>query len=245
MRDNGLRDDSSREVYPSLKTAPVGCEVGYLPNLHVTDITFRDSELVPSLIRCHSESNSSSRSNILRSGTVSRDIDYLTLRISSSLLIVILYLFRCNDSINPTLGSLDGRIDVLIVIQSTDDDTILRNRISIINVFDWIELLIGISRSVSLGRITHSRSTVMLSFPPLDIITEGLSTKIGEIDVGKLGYPIGVALKERIIGSLLEIVCREILFPSPAEKPVAYLRTLHLPLDTHQASLKAVLKDMA
>ena len=84
----------------------------------------------------------------------------------------------------------------------------------------------------------------MLGFPPLDIITEGLSTKIGEIDVGKLGYPIGVALKERIIGSFLEIVCREILFSSPAKKPVAYLQTLHLPLDAHQASLKAVLKDV-
>ena len=82
----------------------------------------------------------------------------------------------------------------------------------------------------------------MLGFPPLDIITEGLSTKIGEIDVGKFGYPIGVALKERIIGSLLEIIRREILLSSPSEKPVAYLRTLHLPLDTHQASLKAVLK---
>ena len=85
----------------------------------------------------------------------------------------------------------------------------------------------------------------MLGFPPLDIITEGLSTKVGEIDIGKLGNPIGVALKERIIGSLLEIVCREVLLSSPAEKPVAYLQTLHLPLDTHQASLKAVLKDMA
>ena len=84
----------------------------------------------------------------------------------------------------------------------------------------------------------------MFGFPPLDIITEGLSTEIGEIDVGKLGYPIGVALKERIIGSLLEIVCREVLLSSPAEKPVAYLQTLHLPLDTHQASLKAVLKDV-
>ena len=127
MRDNGLRDDSSREVYPSLKTAPVGCEIGYLSNLHVTYITFRDSELVPSLIRCHSERDGASRSNILRSDTVSRDVDNLTLRISSSLLIVILYLLYCNDSINPSLGSLDGRIDVFVVIQSTDDDTILRN----------------------------------------------------------------------------------------------------------------------
>ena len=85
----------------------------------------------------------------------------------------------------------------------------------------------------------------MPGFPPFDIITEGLSTEIGEIDIGELGNPIGVALKERIIGSLLEIVCRKILLPSPAEKPVAYLQTLHLSLDTHQASLKAVLKDMA
>ena len=127
MGHYGLRDDSSREVYPSLKTAPVGCEIRHLSNLHVTDITFGDSELVPSLIRCHSERNGASRSNILRSDTVSRDIDYLTFRISSSLLIVILYLFCRNDSINPTLGSLDGRIDVLVVIQSTDDDTVLRN----------------------------------------------------------------------------------------------------------------------
>ena len=245
VRDYGLRDNSSREVYPSLKTAPVGCEIGHLSNLHVTDIAFGDSELVPPLVRCHSESNGSSRSNILRFGTVSRDIDYLTFRIGSSLLIVILYLLYCNDSINPTLGSLDGRIDILVVIQSTDDDTILRNRIGIVNVFDWVEFLIGISRSISLGRIAHSLTTVMLGFPPLDIITEGLSTKIGEIDVGKLGNPIGVALKERIIGSLLEIVCREVLLSSPAEKPVAYLCTLHLSLDTHQASLKAVLKDMA
>ena len=84
----------------------------------------------------------------------------------------------------------------------------------------------------------------MLGFPPLDIITEGLSTEIGEIDIGKLGYPIRVALKERIIGSLLEIVCREVLLSSPSEKPVAYLQTLHLSLDAHQASLKAVLKDV-
>ena len=127
MGHYGLRDDSSREVYPSLKTAPVGCEVRHLSNLHVTDITFRDSELVPSLVCCHSECDSASRSNILRFGTVSRDIDYLTLRIGSSLLIVILYLLYRNDSINPSLGSLDRRIDVLVVIQSTDDDSVLRN----------------------------------------------------------------------------------------------------------------------
>ena len=79
MGNNGLRDDSSREVYSSLKTAPVGREIRHLSNLNVTDITFGDSELVPSLVCCHSESNGASRSNILRSGTVSRDIDYLTL----------------------------------------------------------------------------------------------------------------------------------------------------------------------
>ena len=125
MGHYGLRDDSSREVYPSLKSAPVGCEIGHLSNLNVADIAFGNSELVPSLIRCHSESNGATRSNILRSGTVSRDVDYLTLRIGSSLLIVILYLFCCNDSINPSLGSLNGRIDVLVVIQSSDDDTVL------------------------------------------------------------------------------------------------------------------------
>ena len=79
VRDCGLRDDSSREVYPSFKTAPVGRNVRHLPNLNIADITFRDSELMPSLIRCHSESNGASRSNILRSDTVSRDVDYLTL----------------------------------------------------------------------------------------------------------------------------------------------------------------------
>ena len=78
MRDNGLRGNSGREVYSSLKTAPVGCEIGHLPNLHIADITFRDSELVPSLVCCHSERTGASRSNILRSGTVSRDVDYLT-----------------------------------------------------------------------------------------------------------------------------------------------------------------------
>ena len=172
-------------------------------------------------------------------------VDDLALVFRSLVRIVVGRLLRIHKNIDTAFCALYGRIYVIVVAEASYYDPVLFYRVLVIDILYRVELPVGVSFRVSLGRLCHRLATVMLRLPSLHVVTEGLSPQFGEIDVGQFRNPVRVAFKEGILRSLLEVVGGEVLLSAASEKPVPYVRALNLPLHAHKAAIEPVFKDMA